>query len=121
MTISTELLRRRGVSAAAGLLGCGLAAAATAQTSTSVSVLEEVVVTAQKFEEKLSETPLSVTAISARNLEALGATQFRDFANTVPSLTFTTSGVGSTQVNLRGITTGNNISPTVGIYVDEVP
>ena len=121
MTISTELLRRRGASAAAGLLGCGLAAAATAQTSTSVSVLEEVVVTAQKFEEKLSETPLSVTAISARNLEALGATQFRDFASTVPSLTFTTSGVGSTQVNLRGITTGNNISPTVGIYVDEVP
>src|SRR4026208_491560 len=86
-----------------------------------MSVLEEVVVTAQKFEQKLSETPLSVTAISARNLEALGATQFRDFANTVPSLTFTTSGVGSTQVNLRGITTGNNISPTVGIYVDEAP
>jgi outer membrane receptor protein involved in Fe transport len=121
MTISTELLRGRGVSAAAGLLGCGLAAAASAQTSTSMSVLEEVVVTAQKFEEKLRETPLSVTAISARTLEALGATQLRDFASTVPSLTFTTSGVGSTQVNLRGITTGNNISPTVGIYVDEVP
>jgi len=121
MTISTELFRRRSVSAAAGLLGCGLAAAATAQTSTNVSVLEEVVVTAQKFAEKLSETPLSVTAISARDLEALGATQLRDFASTVPSLTFTTSGVGSTQVNLRGITTGNNISPTVGIYVDEVP
>jgi iron complex outermembrane recepter protein len=121
MTISTVSARRRGLSAAAGLLGFGVAAAATAQISTSVSVLEEVVVTAQKFEEKLSETPLSVTAISARNLEALGATQLRDFANTVPSLTFTTSGVGSTQVNLRGITTGNNISPTVGIYVDEVP
>ena len=121
MTISTVFARRRALSTAAGLLGCGLAATATAQTSTSVSVLEEVVVTAQKFEEKLSETPLSVTAISARSLEALGATQFRDFAGSVPSLTFTTSGVGSTQVNLRGITTGNNISPTVGIYVDEVP
>ena len=111
----------RGLPAAAGLLGLALTAAAPAQTSSSVSVLEEIVVTAQKFEQKLSETPLSVTAISARNLEALGATQLRDFANTVPSLTFTTSGVGSTQVNLRGITTGNNISPTVGIYVDEVP
>jgi iron complex outermembrane receptor protein len=106
--------------ASAGLLALGAAAAATAQT-TDVSVLEEIVVTAQKFEERLSETPLSVTAISARNLEQLGATQLRDFASTVPSLTFTTSGVGSTQVNLRGITTGNNISPTVGIYVDEVP
>jgi iron complex outermembrane recepter protein len=121
MTNSTVFAPRRALSAAAGLLGLGAVAAATAQTSTNVSVLEEVVVTAQKFEQKLSETPLSVTAISARNLEALGATQFRDFASTVPSLTFTTSGVGSTQVNLRGITTGNNISPTVGIYVDEVP
>ena len=121
MTISTASARRRALCAAAGLWGFGAAATATAQTSTSVSVLEEIVVTAQKFEQKLSETPLSVTAISARNLEALGATQFRDFASTVPSLTFTTSGVGSTQVNLRGITTGNNISPTVGIYVDEVP
>jgi iron complex outermembrane recepter protein len=121
MTNSFRSARRRALSAAAGLLGLGGVAVATAQTSTNVSVLEEVVVTAQKFEQKLSETPLSVTAISARNLETLGATQFRDFANTVPSLTFTTSGVGSTQVNLRGITTGNNISPTVGIYVDEVP
>jgi outer membrane receptor protein involved in Fe transport len=121
MTNSTVSAPRRALSAAAGLLGLGAVAAATAQTSTNVSVLEEVVVTAQKFEQKLSETPLSVTAISARNLEVLGATQFRDFASTVPSLTFTTSGVGSTQVNLRGITTGNNISPTVGIYVDEVP
>lgn len=121
MTISTASARRLTLCAAAGLWGCGVAAIATAQTSTSVSVLEEIVVTAQKFEQKLSETPLSVTAISARNLETLGATQFRDFASTVPSLTFTTSGVGSTQVNLRGITTGNNISPTVGIYVDEVP
>jgi iron complex outermembrane recepter protein len=120
MTISTASARRRAA-CAAGLWSLGVASAATAQTSASVSVLEEIVVTAQKFEEKLSETPLSVTAISARNLEALGATQFRDFASTVPSLTFTTSGVGSTQVNLRGITTGNNISPTVGIYVDEVP
>ena len=121
MTNSTASARCRALSAAAGLLGFAAAGTATAQTSTNVSVLEEVVVTAQKFEQKLSETPLSVTAISARNLEVLGATQFRDFANTVPSLTFTTSGVGSTQVNLRGITTGNNISPTVGIYVDEVP
>jgi iron complex outermembrane receptor protein len=121
MTNSICSARRRALTAAASLLGLGAAATATAQTSTNVAALEEVVVTAQKFAQKLSETPLSVTAISARNLEALGATQFRDFANTVPSLTFTTSGVGSTQVNLRGITTGNNISPTVGIYVDEVP
>jgi outer membrane receptor protein involved in Fe transport len=83
--------------------------------------LEEIVVTAQKREEKLSETPVSITALSAADLERTAATQFRDFAATVPGLSFTTTGAGSTQVNLRGITTGSNVSPTVGIYVDEVP
>jgi iron complex outermembrane receptor protein len=83
--------------------------------------LEEIVVTAQKRAEKLSETPVSITALSADDLGAIAATQFRDFANTVPGLNFTTTGAGSTQVSLRGITTGGNVSPTVGIYVDEVP
>ena len=68
--------------------------------------LEEIVVTAQKQEQKLSETPLSVTALSSTDLTALAATQFRDFANTVPGLGFTSEGVGSTQINLRGITSG---------------
>jgi len=105
-------------------------ALATVTTTTSLCAgtafaapteLEEIVVTAQKYEQKLSETPLSVTAVSSKELDALGATQFRDFANMVPGLTFTTTGVGATQINLRGITSGTNVSPTVGIYVDDVP
>lgn len=83
--------------------------------------LTEIVVTAQKREEKLSETPLSVTAITSATLDDLAATQLRDFATTVPGLSMTSNGVGQTQVNLRGITSGGDISPTVGIYVDEVP
>jgi iron complex outermembrane receptor protein len=87
----------------------------------NVSGLEEIIVTAQKREQNLSETPLSITALTGDALEAMAATQLRDFAATVPGLTFTTVGVGNTQVNLRGVTTGTDISPTVGIYVDEVP
>ena len=83
--------------------------------------LEEIIVTAQKREQKLSETPLSITALTGSALEAMAATQLRDFATTVPGLNFTTTGVGQTQINLRGVTTGGDISPTVGIYVDEVP
>lgn len=87
----------------------------------SVRALEEIIVTAQKVEERLRDIPMSITAMTSRDLKALGATQFVDFANTVPSLNFTSSGVGQTQVNLRGITSGYNVSPTVGIYVDDVP
>jgi outer membrane receptor protein involved in Fe transport len=83
--------------------------------------LEEIVVTAQKREEKLSETPLSITAVSAAQIEALGATQFREIANTVPGLTIIGNGVGQSQVNLRGVTSGGDASPTVGVYVDDVP
>ena len=83
--------------------------------------LEEIIVTAQKVEERLRDIPMSITAMTARDLQTLGATQFLDFANTVPSLSFTSNGVGQTQVNLRGITSGYNVSPTVGVYVDDVP
>lgn len=83
--------------------------------------LEEIIVTAQKREERLIDTPQSVSVLSADALAKIGAVQFRDFANTVPGLTFTTAGAGFTQISLRGVTTGFDPSPTVGIYVDDVP
>jgi iron complex outermembrane receptor protein len=85
------------------------------------ATLGEVVVMAQKREERLIDVPQSVTVLPADHLARTGATQFRDFANTVPGLSFETSGAGFTQVTLRGVTSGLAISPTVGIYVDEVP
>ena len=83
--------------------------------------LEEVVVTAQKRRERLIDTPQSVSVLSSDDLTRLGATQFRDFANSVPGLSFTTNGAGFTQLSLRGVTTGFDIGSTVGLYIDEVP
>jgi iron complex outermembrane receptor protein len=83
--------------------------------------LEEVVVTAQKREERLIDTPQSVSVLSTDELAKIGAVQFRDFANTVPGLTFSTFGAGRTQVSLRGVTTGQDVGPTVGIYLDDIP
>jgi iron complex outermembrane receptor protein len=83
--------------------------------------LEEIVVTAQKREERLIDVPQSVSVLSSGDLAKLGATQFRDYANTIPGLSFTTQGAGLTQISLRGVTTGIDVGPTVGIYVDDVP
>ena len=98
-------------------------APAFAQTAASPEVTQigDVIVTAQKREERASETPLSLSVVTGETLQATGATQLSDFAATVPGLSFTSNGVGQGQVNLRGVTTGLNVSPTVGIYVDEVP
>jgi iron complex outermembrane receptor protein len=81
----------------------------------------DIVVTARKREERLIDVPQSITAVSAADLARLNATQFRDFANTIPALSFTTSGAGQSQITLRGVTAGADIGQTVGIYVDDVP
>jgi outer membrane receptor protein involved in Fe transport len=83
--------------------------------------LEEIIVTAQKREERLIDTPQSVSVLSADALSALGASQFRDYASTVPGLSYASNGAGATKLTLRGISTGFDISPSVGIYVDDVP
>lgn len=116
------LLLVSSVLSAGVLAGSPVAAQTSASEASADAVgMGEIVVTAQKRSERLSETPLSISAVSGDDLNKLAGTQFRDFANTVPGLAFTTNGVGDTQVSLRGVTTGTNISPTVAIYVDDVP
>ncbi|KRB95256.1 MULTISPECIES: TonB-dependent receptor [unclassified Sphingomonas] len=81
----------------------------------------EIVVTAQRRAERLIDTPQSVTALSGDELTKLGAKQFVDFANTVPGLQYVSQGAGTSQISMRGVTSGADVSSTVGIYVDEVP
>lgn len=84
-------------------------------------ILEEILVTAQKREERLIEIPLALSVLTGDTLENLNVQQLRDFANTVPALSYTSAGVGQTQLTLRGVTAGHDIGPTVGVYVDDVP
>jgi len=83
--------------------------------------LQEVIVTAQKRAERLVDTPQSVAVLSPDDLQSKGVTQLRDWAGSVPGLSFITQGAGRSQLALRGVTTGRDVGPTVGIYVDEVP
>jgi outer membrane receptor protein involved in Fe transport len=101
--------------------GPGTTAQTTISDSENTPRLQEVVVTAQKRQERLIDAPQSVSVLSADTLAELGATQFADFANTVPGVGFTTAGAGYTQISMRGVTTGEETNPSVGIYVDDVP
>lgn len=89
--------------------------------SSARAELEEIIVTAQKRQERLIDTPQSVTVMTADSLLKLGATQFRDFADSVPGLSMQTAGSGLTGIAIRGVTTGVDTLSTVAIYVDEVP
>lgn len=85
--------------------------------------LEEVVVTAQKKSENLINVPVPVTALSAGTLTDNGDVLITEYANEVPGLSVSPSpGTGQQQqIQIRGLATGYNTNPTVGITVDDVP
>src|SRR3546814_21180166 len=95
--------------------------AAVQEAGAAASDETEIVVTATRREERLIDVPQSVTALSGGDIAKLAATQFRDFAKTVPGLVFHTAGAGNTPISMRGVTAGLDVSSTVGVYVDAVP
>jgi iron complex outermembrane receptor protein len=87
--------------------------------------LEEVVVTAQKKEASLQDTPIAITAFSSDSLEQIGAfnpTQISEYAPNV-NITKTFGSAGNIRTNIRGVSTGEpslTVDPKVGMYVDGV-
>lgn len=87
--------------------------------------IEEIVVTAERRETNLQDTPLAVTALTADALQASGVSVINDLAATVPNLTSTTGPQGSSDANffVRGVGQFDFIitnDPGVGLYVDGV-
>lgn len=87
--------------------------------SAEAGVLEEVIVTAQKIEQRQQDVPISITSITSDTLEMINAERFEDFARLVPSLSFTDRQRGQNQVLIRGLGTVNGVS-TVAIYNDGI-
>ena len=82
--------------------------------------LEEIVVTAQKRNQELSEIPMSVTVLSGDTLQRLKADNFEDMVALVPGLSLSSATRGVTRLTLRGANTGG-VASTVGVYVGDVP
>lgn len=88
--------------------------------------LEEIVVTAQRREQNLQETPVTVTAMTAAQLEKQAIVTTQDIAKAVPNLQLlpVTANPSALQIGLRGGSeqTGGLIvsEPPVGLYVDDV-
>jgi iron complex outermembrane receptor protein len=85
--------------------------------------LEEIIVTAQKRNERLQDVPVPVTAISADTLINNNQLRLQDYFTSVPGLSVTPGDLhGSPMLAIRGITTGGGFTnPTVGVVVDDVP
>ncbi len=134
-----RLLRGSGLKAfftASGAITIGVAprfslrrtpGAATASASVGWSdeavgtLIEEVLVTAQKRTESAQEVPSSVSVFGSRRVRQLHATSIIDYAAYIPGLNVSSGGgPGQTTITLRGIAA---VGPgaVVGYYVDDTP
>src|SRR5580704_8038736 len=111
------------VIASFALLVCGThwACAATTATSDDNSGLEEITVTAERFNATIQNTPISISALSGDQLTAAGLTRIEDIAHEIPGLSMRSAGPGLTEYEARGLASNGGAAPTVGFYLDEIP
>jgi iron complex outermembrane recepter protein len=110
-----------------GITLAALAAPAHAQTepqSSNAIGLNDIIVTAQRREERSQDVPIVISAFSTERLRELNVTEPQDLYGTVPSLVVGTQGQASRDVqtySIRGQSTGFLALPSVATYLNEVP
>lgn len=97
----------------------GAAGAQDASTSPSGGP-EEIVVTAQKKEQRLQDVPVPVTAVQSITLVETNQLRLQDYAARIPGLAIVPTTDGGVFVAIRGLSTGSGSSPAA-ITVDDVP
>ncbi|ERJ58949.1 TonB-dependent receptor [Sphingobacterium paucimobilis] len=81
--------------------------------------LPEVVVTADKKEAGMQKTPLSLTVLNAKDIQAMRLRDAKDLTAIVPNLYAANPGDLRNVISIRGITT-TSYDPAVTTYIDEV-
>ena len=122
------LLNRKLLSVALGAAAALPSAGALAQESSAQDtggLLDEIVVTAQRREEKVQDVPIAISAFSADQLEKLNVTEALSIGKLIPNLlAFNNTGISTANsYYLRGIGNTESIAtfdPPVGTYADDV-
>lgn len=122
-------MTRMMISHRKSLLLCGAAfaiglspATASAQTADS----GDIVVTARKSNESILAVPLSVSAVSADQIEKRGIASINDIARFTPSINVNSNAASrndrsAQQLIIRGFTPSAFTNPTASLFIDGVP
>ncbi len=84
----------------------------------------EIVVTANKREERLNKVGLTITALSGQMLAERNITSLQDIAAAVPGLTYAQSTSNTPVFTLRGVGFNESslgVYPAVSVYIDQAP
>ncbi len=95
----------------------GLGAAPAKADPPQQGGIEEVVVTAERREEKLSKVPESISAFTKEDMEQLDIKDIKDLIGFTPGVSFNSE---NKNISIRGVdlTAGD---ATTGIYIDDTP
>ncbi|TAJ72789.1 MAG: TonB-dependent receptor [Phenylobacterium sp.] len=110
--------------AGAVALAVAAAPAAACADDAAAAPLQELVVTAQKREQRVESVGMAITAASGETLRTRGIDAVADLPRLVPGLTLQESNFASTSFNLRGVGFFNSdlaTPPAVTVYLDEAP
>lgn len=99
-------------------------AAATAQQQPETSAplqVDDIVVTAQRREERLQNVPISVQAVTGEAIARQSLTNLMALTELTPSVHVSNDGAGG-QAFIRGIGSGNNMifNQSVGTFIDDI-
>ncbi len=92
--------------------------------ASGANTVEEVVVTANKREQRLNKVGQDVSVVGSAQLQNQHITSVQDVAATTPGLEFSESGTDTPIYTLRGIGFNEStlgVFPDVSVYIDEVP
>jgi iron complex outermembrane receptor protein len=108
--------------AVAAVLALAAPAAAQAQQAGASSGIEEIVVTAQRREERLQDVGIAVTALGPDQLAELNINVATDITRVVPSLKMNAYSSSQVVFNIRGVSQndyGDQQEPPVAVYQDD--
>jgi iron complex outermembrane receptor protein len=86
--------------------------------------IEDIVVTAQKRQQRIVDVPASISAITGEQLERAGLNDIRTFAAQIPGLNFSNhADLKTSETSIRGVRSESRSAgqdPAVATYLDEV-
>ena len=86
--------------------------------------LTEIIVTAQRRDERLQDVPISVSVYNQATMDVQGTRNVTDIARLTPGVTFTPGAINnnadSSDIAIRGIDSTAGAA-TTGIYIDDTP
>lgn len=121
---SVFLVSRRAALASAVVSACATMVPVASAQNDAGFALEEVLVTAQRRERGLQDSPIAVSAVTGDTLRAGNVLSYADLARSAASVTFTEGSPLDQELNIRGVVSVRIDSPTsdpsIGVFVDNV-